>query len=270
MKLDARVVFGVLALVAVPVAVLSFRGCCDGGEGGEPVAPLPPTEGERPVDESRFRGPLVSTMALAEGRAGGDTQASSARESVSLQYDALLETLDLPPQVQRAVEDALVARFEDRVAGGESGAPLGERLAQLLSYEQAEIWFEYEEFLPERVLGESVELELRGMGAGLAEEVLGRACDIVVEEYLSAGVGPNFAFGATAHEPLETIVAKQRQALAQMRTRFSNEFDEEQMAVLTPFLERHEEVAAMTLDVIGSGERGGVRLDAGTDAKLGA
>ncbi|NIA16560.1 MAG: hypothetical protein GWP08_21090 [Nitrospiraceae bacterium] len=250
MKFDARVVFSVLAIVALLALLSTSRGCRNRREGGVPLASSADGETGRPIDVSRFRGPLVSTMALAEGLAGADAPAGSARESVSLQYDALLERLGLTPDAQRAALDALVAHFEGRAAQAQPGTELGRRLAQLLSYEQAEVWFAYEESLPERLLYESVELELRGTGAGLAPEAVWRACEIVVDEYLSAGVGQNFAFGPMAQEPLQTIIDKQRESLSRMRARFSEEFDEEQMAVLTPFLDRHKAAAEMTLKVM--------------------
>lgn len=202
----------------------------------------------RRIGDDDNNGPPNPFQAMFQGEQGEALMKSSVGATVSMQYGDLFNALDLPEDRMEALKARITEHMEAsamaglaRMRGEETDVPddeaLMDSLRELLDPDDFETFRQYQEALPERMLRQQYEMQLRMLAPGLSEASQQRTLDVIVEHMLDLQDSPeppaDPATGmAVARASLEAAAAQLAEELPEEDAARIQQFFEQQLAGL--------------------------------------
>lgn len=194
---------------------------------------------------------------MFEGPQGEHMAELSAKMTVNMQYGDLFRDLNLPNEAETQCREILQRHLTrlmkaglSALKGGQDFDKLGgdykevqaemlQELSQVLSKEELAQFEEYQEGLPQRMLEQSYDMQLRMLGGELTDENRNLVKQILVEEL--AGLQPN-PMAPPDPEALRSLSASHKEAFARALERLSPELASDQYAVAERFIKQQQDM----------------------------
>lgn len=208
--------------------------------------------------------PLAALGDLLQGEGMEQAMETSVLAQVSMMYGDFLRGDALTPEKREALRELLNAHAKAQMRDGldvftgkaewdevqaylqEAQAQRDAEIAALLSPTELEAWEAYEAELPQRMMTQSIDMQLGMFAPGLSSETRDRARDVIVEEMLMSREA----------DPSTTIpggVQAMSQAMANARERLAGEIGEEDLQQLDLFMQQMEQFAQIGEGMMGPG-----------------
>lgn len=217
--------------------------------------------------EEGAAGMAAGVMDMFRGEQGKSMREFSAKMSVGMQYDSFLDLLGLDDErrgeVRQILEEYMMENLESaaEVVAGDFGAlekqeeeakaRMRGRLKAVLGADGLAAFDEYEEELPARMMEQALDIQLRMMGGGIAEESLARIKEVMMEEIPLQPTTPDFNPDSMAGTFLE-----QQEGYERALARLAGELPEPEYRAVERFVRQQGQMMEMVEQMISSGMGG--------------
>ncbi|MBE0557759.1 MAG: hypothetical protein IH628_11055, partial [Proteobacteria bacterium] len=207
----------------------------------------------QPVESNSILDPLAKFLERPEGRRMAEY---SIKTAVNMQYRPLFDELGLPPETEEKIKEILQQYVSESINAGlrafdksadseslqsmstEREAKLREDLSQLLSPEELAQYDAYQATLPERMLGQSYETQLRMFHGDISEESIALVKQVLVEETLHLKASQDMP----PADAVEVYAIQQEEAFSRALERLAPEISEEEYAAVEAFIKLQQEL----------------------------
>jgi len=197
---------------------------------------------------------------MFSGPQGKEMAKYSADMAVNMQFAQLFTDLHLPAEVEQQVREIISRNLAEQISAGmeamqqklppdrlkqmpaAADAKLRDELSRVLNQQEMAEWDEYKATLPERMLNQSLDVQLNMFAAELTPENHEKIRQTLIEELLPTGAAQQ----ATSGLPDRDILQAQRDAISRARDRLAPELDEQQLGILDRFVSQQ----AQMMDVV--------------------
>jgi translation initiation factor 2 beta subunit (eIF-2beta)/eIF-5 len=212
-------------------------------------------------------------MEMFKGEQGEKMAAMSAKMSVNMMYSDLFGELALDAETEEAVQ-ALLVDFQTNqmlkglsMMGGDKDAKalaeemeaaqedMNKELASLLSQEEMELYEEYQEEMPARMLDKQYDMQLRQFAPGLSEEAHVLVKDVLVEEMTGLQPKPG---AIPDKDAMQNMMGNMTESFDRALERLSPELSDDEYASVERFMNQQQQFMemgqAMMGDMFGAAE----------------
>ena len=212
--------------------------------------------GETGKSEAPFAG-------MFSGEKGKEVAKMGASMAVNMQYADLFSQLQLTPEVEQRVKDIISASMSEQMTMGmdamggkasmgdlhkraeDSKAKLRADLSKVLTSDQMAAYDQYQQEMPERMMSQSIDMQLSMFAGSLSSEDRTQARQVIVEEMLAAGGGTD-STGIPANGNMQEHLQKQQAALQRARDRLAETFDADKIAQVDRFVAQLNQIMDMS------------------------
>lgn len=211
---------------------------------------------------------------MFKGEKGKEMAKMGASMAVNMQYGDLFNQLQLSPETEQRVKDLITSNMSDQISKSmdamgnksslqdmhksakESEAQLRAELSKLLTPEQLALYDQYQQEMPERMLGQSVDMQLSMFASGLSAEDRTQARQVIVEEMINAG-GATDSTGIPANGNMQDHLQKQQAALQRARDRLAETMDADKVAQVDRFVNQLNQIMNMSASMFTNNQSQG-------------
>ncbi len=212
--------------------------------------------GDAQKEESENKNPL---QAMFSGPQGEKMQEMGIKMTLNMQYGPLFSQLNLSPEREEAVREILHASLmkqmkmgmsamdhsSDRTEAFENIADAEQekedQLRAALTPEEWAAFEEYEKVLPERMLKQSYEMQLRMGGTQLSDTSLALVRDVLTEEMLALEDSPGDTSAVMPQTDMETSLQQQTQAFENALQRLEPTLQPEEYTAVERFVQQQKD-----------------------------
>jgi len=210
------------------------------------------------------RNPLAALGEMLQGEGMEQMMENSVLAQVSMMYGDFLRSDALSPEKREALRELLNAYAKAQMRDGldaftgkadweevqayqqEAQAQRDAEIAALLSPTELEAWEDYQAELPQRMMSQSMDMQLGMFAPGLDADARALARDVIVEEVLMAEEADPSTTPAGAVQGMS-------QALVNARERLASALSEEDLGELDTFMQQMEQYAQIGQGMMGGG-----------------
>ncbi len=217
--------------------------------------------------KSDGKGGLGGLAAMFEGPQGEQMMNMSAKFATNMQYDPFVNGLQLAPEDRQQVRDILT-KYNSEVMRKSMGALQGKsdfasvstdtkalkeqmraELKAVLGTDGMAEFDAYEEEMPERMLNQSMDMQLGLFAGGLTEENRTMVRDVLVEELLPGQPDPT---APASPDQMGSLSETQRAAFERALQRLQPSLPPDQYAEVESFVRQQQDIMDMVTGMMGA------------------